>query len=50
MTAGKGIVHSEMPFWEDGDDTPVRGLQLWVDLPADQKFCEPSYQEKKGAE
>jgi len=28
MTAGRGIVHSEMPGWEK-----TRGLQLWVNLP-----------------
>ena len=50
MTAGKGIMHSEMPFFEDENAPPVRGLQLWVDLPAAQKFCEPSYQEKKAKE
>lgn len=49
MTAGKGIVHSEMPLHDDTDEDAV-ALQLWVDLPADQKLCDPSYQEKKAAE
>ena len=31
MTAGRGIVHSEMPEQEDG---LMRGFQLWVNLPA----------------
>ncbi|HVO02118.1 MAG TPA: pirin family protein [Candidatus Cybelea sp.] len=42
MTAGRGIVHSEMPEQEDG---LMRGFQLWVNLPARDKMCEPRYQE-----
>jgi hypothetical protein len=42
MTAGRGIVHSEMPEQEDG---LMRGFQLWVNLPAKDKLCEPRYQE-----
>ncbi|HEY4163594.1 MAG TPA: pirin family protein [Dongiaceae bacterium] len=42
MTAGRGIVHSEMPEQEDG---LMRGFQLWVNLPAKDKMCEPRYQE-----
>ena len=52
MTAGRGIVHSEMPMY-DPDPTKEEdsvGLQLWVDLPAKDKFMEPSYQEKKAKE
>jgi redox-sensitive bicupin YhaK (pirin superfamily) len=52
MTAGRGIMHSEMPYF-DPDPTKEEnseGLQLWVDLPAKDKFCEPSYQERKAAE
>ncbi|CCD24397.1 pirin family protein NDAI_0D00830 [Naumovozyma dairenensis CBS 421] len=42
MTAGKGIVHSEMPvLMKDG--RPGIGLQLWVDLPRELKNCEPRY-------
>lgn len=41
MTAGKGVVHSEMPV----DDSPAHGLQLWVNLPRKIKMIEPSYQE-----
>ena len=52
MTAGRGIVHSEMPLF---DPDPAKaedavGMQLWVDLPRDKKFGEPSYQEKKAKE
>jgi redox-sensitive bicupin YhaK (pirin superfamily) len=42
MTAGRGIVHSEMPEQEDG---LMRGFQLWVNLPAKDKLCAPRYQE-----
>ncbi|MFK8011714.1 MAG: pirin family protein [Marinicellaceae bacterium] len=42
MTAGKGIIHSEMPEQEKG---LLSGLQLWVNLPASKKMTEPKYQE-----
>lgn len=42
MTAGRGIVHSEMPEQEDG---LMWGFQLWVNLPAKDKMMEPRYQE-----
>jgi len=42
MTAGKGIVHSEMPEQENG---LLQGFQLWVNLPASEKMNEPAYQE-----
>ncbi len=42
MTAGRGIVHSEMPEQENG---LLMGFQLWVNLPADMKMSEPAYQE-----
>jgi len=42
MTAGRGIVHSEMPEQEDG---LLWGFQLWVNLPADRKWVAPGYQE-----
>ena len=42
MTAGRGIVHSEMPKQTDG---LMWGFQLWVNLPAKEKMCEPRYQE-----
>lgn len=44
MTAGSGIVHSEMPERIEG---VLRGLQLWVNLPADHKMMTPRYQEIK---
>lgn len=42
MTAGRGLVHSEMPEQLEGR---MRGFQLWVNLPARDKMCEPRYQE-----
>jgi quercetin 2,3-dioxygenase len=42
MTAGRGIVHSEMPKQEQG---LMSGFQLWVNLPASEKMSEPFYQD-----
>ncbi|MBH1628972.1 pirin family protein [Stenotrophomonas maltophilia] len=42
MTAGRGLVHSEMPEQESGQ---MRGFQLWVNLPAKDKMTDPKYQE-----
>jgi len=42
MTAGRGIVHSEMPEQEEG---LLRGFQLWINLPAAEKMTVPTYQE-----
>ena len=42
MTAGKGIVHSEMPEQENG---MLEGFQLWINLPASHKMTKPAYQE-----
>ena len=42
MTAGRGIVHSEMPEQEDG---LMWGFQLWVNLPARDKMIAPAYQD-----
>ena len=40
MTAGKGVIHSEMPEQTDG---LVRGFQLWLNLPKEKKMIEPKY-------
>lgn len=40
MTAGRGIVHSEMPEQEEG---LMRGFQLWLNLPASDKMRAPEY-------
>jgi len=42
MTAGRGIVHSEMPEQENG---LLMGFQLWGNLPARAKMTAPAYQE-----
>jgi redox-sensitive bicupin YhaK (pirin superfamily) len=42
MTAGRGIVHSEMPEQSEG---LMQGFQLWVNLPAKDKLCPPRYQD-----
>lgn len=42
MTAGRGIIHSEMPEQEDG---LLQGFQLWINLPAKEKMRSPAYQE-----
>jgi redox-sensitive bicupin YhaK (pirin superfamily) len=42
MTAGRGILHSEMPQQENG---LMWGFQLWVNLPAKDKMIAPRYQD-----
>ena len=42
MTAGAGLIHSEMPEQSDGE---MRGFQLWVNLPATHKMIAPRYQD-----
>ncbi|ONK58778.1 uncharacterized protein A4U43_C09F16550 [Asparagus officinalis] len=41
MTAGRGIIHSEMP----AGDGVQKGLQLWINLSSKDKMIEPRYQE-----
>jgi redox-sensitive bicupin YhaK (pirin superfamily) len=48
MTAGRGIIHQEMP---KGDATGrMHGFQLWANLPASLKMTAPRYQEVKSAD
>lgn len=42
MTAGKGVIHSEMPEQESGR---MHGFQLWINLPASEKMKPAQYQE-----
>ncbi len=42
MSAGRGIIHSEMPEQQDG---LLLGIQLWVNLPKKDKLIAPKYQE-----
>lgn len=44
MTAGRGIMHSEIPR-PNPDGSPNIGLQLWVDLPQKLKKTEPRYRD-----
>jgi hypothetical protein len=47
MTAGSGIIHQEMPLPQKDY---LRGLQLWVNLPAKFKMMGPRYQDLKAAD
>nr|ABZ79370.1 putative pirin-like protein [uncultured bacterium] len=47
MTAGRGVIHSEMPEQKEG---LLHGFQLWVNLPAKEKMKDPHYQEYKSSE
>jgi len=47
MTAGRGIMHAEMPRQDMGVNI---GMQLWVDLPKELKGCEPRYRDLRAAE
>jgi redox-sensitive bicupin YhaK (pirin superfamily) len=42
MTAGRGIVHSEMPEQDTGW---ISGFQFWINLPAAEKMCPQEYQD-----
>lgn len=42
MTAGRGIIHSEMPQQVSG---AMRGFQLWINLPANEKMKPAGYQD-----
>lgn len=47
MTAGRGIVHSEMPQQENGR---MRGFQLWINLPAAEKMKPAGYRDISAAD
>lgn len=47
MTAGRGVIHSEMPEQEAGR---MEGFQLWLNLPARDKMCAPWYRDIPAAE
>ena len=50
MTAGAGVIHSEMPAQEIMDNGGrVHGFQIWVNLPKSQKLATPRYQEYASA-
>ena len=44
MSAGSGVLHGEMfPMLDDENDNPFRLFQIWLNLPAANKFTEPDY-------
>lgn len=47
MTAGRGLVHSEIPQQEDG---VMEGFQLWLNLPGTEKLCQPWYKDFNAAD
>ena len=47
MTAGRGLVHSELPEQESG---AMEGFQLWLNLPGRDKMCAPSYRDIQSAD
>lgn len=47
MTAGRGLIHSEMPEQEEG---VMEGFQLWLNLPGKSKMCRPWYRDIQSAE
>ncbi|MBR9911779.1 MAG: pirin family protein [Gammaproteobacteria bacterium] len=47
MTAGHGVLHSEMPEQEDG---LMHGFQIWLNLPAADKLKPAAYQDIRSAE
>lgn len=47
MTAGRGVIHSEMPEQEEG---VMEGFQLWLNLPASDKMDAPWYRDFAAAE
>jgi hypothetical protein len=47
MTAGRGLIHSEMPEQEGG---VMEGFQLWLNLRSTDKMCPPGYRDIQSAE
>jgi quercetin 2,3-dioxygenase len=47
MTAGRGVIHSELPEQEEGR---MEGFQLWLNLPARDKMSAPWYRDIQSAE
>ena len=45
MTAGAGILHSEMPERDPSGSTELWGFQLWVNLPEAERWHRPEYQD-----
>lgn len=47
MTAGSGVIHSEMP---GPDADRIHGFQFWLNLPSNEKMQQPSYRDIQGEE
>ena len=47
MTAGSGVIHSEIPQQEEG---VMEGFQLWLNLPGRDKMCPPWYRDFAAAD
>jgi redox-sensitive bicupin YhaK (pirin superfamily) len=47
MTAGRGVIHSEIPQQQEG---VMEGFQLWLNLPSGDKMCAPWYRDFAAAE
>lgn len=47
MSAGRGVIHSEMPLPGEGR---IHGFQLWINLPAKDKLQDPDYAQAEAAE
>lgn len=47
MTAGRGVIHSELPEQEEGR---MEGFQLWLNLAAKDKMCAPWYRDMQSAD
>lgn len=47
MVAGRGVIHSEIPQQEHG---VMKGFQLWLNLPAADKMCQPWYKDFSAAD
>ena len=47
MTAGRGVIHSEIPQQEEG---AMEGFQLWLNLPGRDKMSAPWYRDFKAAD
>ncbi|MDD0839547.1 pirin family protein [Curvibacter sp. HBC61] len=47
MTAGRGLIHSELPEQEEG---LMEGFQLWLNLPGRNKLCDPGYRDIQSEE
>lgn len=47
MTAGRGVIHSEIPQQEEG---VMEGFQLWLNLPGKDKMCAPWYRDFAAAD